>query len=289
MNGILLIDKPADWTSMDLCAKLRGALREKKVGHAGTLDPMATGLLTVFLGRATRAVEFAEADEKTYAAALRLGLVTDTQDMTGTVLERHEVDITNEQLDAVLEQFRGPILQIPPMYSALKVQGKKLYELARKGREVPRDPRPVTIFDLERTGRLGDEVFLRVRCSKGTYIRALCHDIGMTLGCGGAMSALRRTAAGRFSLDQANSLDAVLSAAAAGEAEGLLLPVDALFSSLPALTLTPGQTKAIRSGGWFSTSAAAGDWRLYDQAGEFLALGRSAEGSLRAVKSFYEV
>ena len=289
MNGILLIDKPADWTSMDVCAKLRGALREKKVGHAGTLDPMATGLLTVFLGRATRAVEFAEADEKTYAAALRLGLVTDTQDMTGTVLERHEVDITNEQLDAVLEQFRGPILQIPPMYSALKVQGKKLYELARKGREVPRDPRPVTIFDLERTGRLGDEVFLRVRCSKGTYIRALCHDIGMTLGCGGAMSALRRTAAGRFSLDQANSLDAVLSAAAAGEAEGLLLPVDALFSSLPALTLTPGQTKAIRSGGWFSTSAAAGDWRLYDQAGEFLALGRSAEGSLRAVKSFYEV
>lgn len=289
MNGILLIDKPADWTSMDVCAKLRGALREKKVGHAGTLDPMATGLLTVFLGRATRAVEFAEADEKAYAAALRLGLVTDTQDVTGTVLERHEVDITDEQLDAVLEQFRGPILQIPPMYSALKVQGKKLYELARKGREVPRDPRPVTIFELERTGRLGDEVFLRVRCSKGTYIRALCHDIGMTLGCGGAMSALRRTAAGRFSLDQANSLDAVLSAAAAGEAEGLLLPVDALFSSLPALTLTPGQTKAIRSGGWFSTSAAAGDWRLYDQAGEFLALGRSAEGSLRAVKSFYEV
>ena len=163
MYGILLMDKPSGWTSMDVCAKLRGALREKRVGHSGTLDPMATGLLVVFLGRATRAVEFAEADEKSYEAVLRLGIVTDTQDTTGTVLETHSAaEVTQEALDAVLARFTGEQTQVPPMYSALKVDGKPLYKLARKGGTVERKPRRITVFSMERTGPLAEETPLRI-------------------------------------------------------------------------------------------------------------------------------
>ena len=287
MNGILLIDKPQGWTSMDVCARLRGALHEKRVGHAGTLDPLATGLLCVFLGRATRAVEFAEGDEKTYEATLQLGLSTDTQDLTGTVLARHPVSVSDAALEAALDRFRGEILQTPPMYSALKVDGQTLYRLARKGKEVERQPRPVTVFALDCLGREGDRVFLHVRCSKGTYVRTLCHDIGQLLGCGGAMAALRRTAAGRFTLDQAQALPAVLEAAEAGAAEALLLPVETLFDALPVLRLSSGQERVIRNGGWFSSRAAAGDWRLRGVDGSFLALGRCAGGQVRAVKSFF--
>ncbi len=185
MNGILLIDKPRDWTSSDVVAKLRGVLHEKRIGHSGTLDPMATGLLVVFVGRATRAVEYAESDAKRYTARLRLGLVTDTQDTTGTALGGDLREVPREELEAVLARFRGEIEQIPPMYSAVKKDGKKLYELARKGVEVERKPRRVTISGLEILSGGGDEYTLRVRCSKGTYIRTLCHDIGQTLGCGG--------------------------------------------------------------------------------------------------------
>lgn len=287
MNGILLIDKPQGWTSMDVCARLRGALHEKRVGHAGTLDPLATGLLTVFLGRATRAVEFAEGGEKTYEAALQLGLTTDTQDVTGTVLSRAPVSVTDGELEAALERFRGDILQVPPMYSALKVDGQTLYRLARKGKEVERQPRPVTVYALDCLGREGDTVFLRVRCSKGTYVRTLCHDVGEVLGCGGVLSALRRTAAGRFTVAEARSLPDVLAAAEAGEAKGLLLPVETLFDALPVLRLSSGQEKVIRNGGWFSSRSAAGDWRLRGVDGTFLALGRSAGGQVRAVKSFF--
>ena len=154
-NGILIIDKPQDWTSMDVCAKLRGIFHERRIGHAGTLDPMATGVLPVFVGRATRAVEFASEGEKEYLAGLRLGQVTDTQDTTGTVLEVHPVDVTLESLEAALEPFRGDIQQIPPMYSAIKIQGKKLYELARKGQEVARKPRNITIWELELLDQTG--------------------------------------------------------------------------------------------------------------------------------------
>lgn len=289
MNGILLIDKPADWTSMDVCAKLRGAFHEKRVGHSGTLDPMATGLLVVFLGRATRAVEFAEADEKTYEAGLRLGVVTDTQDTTGTVLEEHKVNITLEQLDAALERFRGEIEQIPPMYSAIKVNGQPLYKAARKGKEIVREPRRVSISELERTG--GDEVHitLRVRCSKGTYIRTLCHDIGAALGCGGAMSALRRVQSGAFDLADAHTLGEVLAAAERGGAEEFLLPVDTLFASAKKLTLTPGQEKAVRNGMSYTCRLPEGQYRLYAQSGEFLALAALDRGTMRTVKSFFEV
>ena len=195
-NGIIIIDKPAGWTSMDVCAKLRGIFHEKRVGHAGTLDPMATGVLPVFLGRATRAVEFAEQTGKEYLAGLRLGLVTDTQDVTGRVLEERPVTCAPAEVEAALAAFRGEITQIPPMYSALKRDGKKLYELARAGKEVERAPRPVTIHALEVVEQTGPNCYtLRVRCSKGTYVRTLCHDIGAALGCGGCMSALRRTEA----------------------------------------------------------------------------------------------
>ena len=291
MNGILLIDKPAGWTSMDVCAKLRGALREKRIGHSGTLDPMATGLLVVFLGRATRAVEFAEADSKTYEAALRLGITTDTQDVTGTVLSECSVSVTETELEDILSRFCGEIDQIPPMYSAIKVNGQKLYDLARKGREVERAARRITIYDLMRTGTAENGDFLlTVRCSKGTYIRTLCHDIGAALGCGGAMSALRRTHAGAFDLSEAHTLDEVLNAATEGRAEELLLPVDTLFSAYAARTLTAAQEKAIRNGAAFTcTEPDAEALRLYGRSGEFLALGRIQDGMLRPIKSFFEV
>lgn len=290
MNGILLVDKPEGWTSMDVCAKLRGALHEKKIGHSGTLDPMATGLLVVFLGRAARAVEFAEADSKTYVASLRLGISTDTQDITGTALTQCAAEVDDAALDAVLEQFRGEIAQIPPMYSAIKVNGKRLYEIARKGREVERAPRPVTIHSLERRGRdaSGDTV-LAVTCSKGTYIRTLCHDIGAALGCGGCMSALRRTRAGAFSIAQAQTLEGVLAAAEKGEADRLLLPVDTLFADDAALTLTPAQEKALRNGVRYTCPLPERRYRLYGADGAFLALGTVTDGKMRSLKNFFEV
>ena len=195
-NGIIIIDKPAGWTSMDICAKLRGILHEKRVGHAGTLDPMATGVLPVFVGQATKAVSFAEGGQKVYEAVLQLGLVTDTQDTTGETLEERAVTVTADDVAAALPRFLGEIEQIPPMYSAIKVNGQKLYDLARQGREVARKPRMITIFDLALTQNLGNGQYaLRVVCSKGTYIRTLCHDLGQALGCGGCMaSCARRTA-----------------------------------------------------------------------------------------------
>ena len=223
-DGIIIIDKPQDWTSMDVCARLRRCLGERRIGHAGTLDPMATGVLPVFVGRATRAVEFASEGQKEYLAGLRLGLVTDTQDTSGAVLEERPAAVTPGELEAVLPRFRGPIQQVPPMYSAIKIQGKKLYELARKGREVERPPRPITIHSLTVEDVLGPDRFLiRVRCSKGTYVRTLCHDIGQALGCGGTMFSLRRTMAAGFSLEQALPLERVLSHS---EPHSLLLPVD---------------------------------------------------------------
>ena len=290
MNGILLIDKPAGWTSMDVCAKLRGALRVRRVGHSGTLDPMATGLLVVFLGRATRAVQFAENHRKTYEALLRPGIVTDTQDTSGTVLRSAPAHVTDAALQAVLPRFRGTIPQLPPMYSALKRDGQKLCDLARKGREVERQPRPVTIYALEQTGRMENgDIALHVECSKGTYIRTLCHDIGAALGCGAAMSALRRTRCGDYDVADAHTLGEVLDAAAAGTAEELLLPVETVFSGLPDAALTAAQEKAVRNGRAFTCRLPEGQYRLFGENGAFLALGEVRGGSMRGVKSFFEV
>ncbi|HIT01578.1 MAG TPA: tRNA pseudouridine(55) synthase TruB [Candidatus Enterenecus merdae] len=284
-SGIVIVDKPAGWTSMDVCAKLRGLFQERRVGHAGTLDPMATGVLPVFVGRATRAVEFAAGGDKEYVAGLRLGMVTDTQDVTGTVLDTRPAQVSPQELEGVLARFRGEIQQIPPMYSAVKLGGQKLYELARKGRQVERPPRAVTIHALEVLGRDGEDYLLRVRCSKGTYVRTLCHDIGAELGCGGCMSSLRRTMAAGYTLDDAVELDQLL---ALPDPAGRLLPVDSCFAHLPALTLTPAQARRVRNGGTFSF-AQEGVWRVYDPAGAFLAVCRGAQGRLMTIKSFFEV
>ncbi len=293
-NGIIIIDKPAGWTSMDVCAKLRGMFHEKRVGHAGTLDPMATGVLPVFIGRATRAVQYAAESDKEYIAGLKLGVVTNTQDTTGEILEERPVDVTRDQLLAVLEAFHGWIRQVPPMYSAIKVNGKKLYELARKGREVEREPRTIHINALgilSETPPEGADYLLRVVCSKGTYVRTLCHDIGQALGCGGCMASLRRTRAAGFTLEDSVTLEAVQQAVDRGEGEGLLLPVDSYFAGLPVLVLkNAGAEKKIRNGAALAIrDMPDGEYRVYGMDKTFLALGRVAGGTLTTVKSFFEV
>lgn len=291
MNGILLIDKSAGWTSSDVVVKLKGVLHQRRIGHAGTLDPMATGLLTVFVGRATRAVEFAEAHDKRYTAHLRLGTVTDTQDITGTVLAQNEANVTADELRAVLARFLGEQEQTPPMYSAIKVNGKKLYEIARAGGTAERKPRRIRIDALSLIGEDAGDWVLDVRCSKGTYIRALCDDIGAALGCGGCMSALRRTTAGEFTVDAAHTLDEVIAAANAGNAEKLLIPVDTLFAAHPAWRADAAAERRIRCGNEVKAAGLAdGEYRVYsDETGEFLMLGRVQNGIMKTVKSFFEV
>lgn len=284
-SGIIVIDKPSGWTSMDVCARLRGILKEKRVGHGGTLDPMATGVLPVFVGNATKAVEFAENGEKEYVAGLRLGVATNTQDITGEVLEARAVQASREDLEAVLPRFTGAIEQVPPMFSAIKRNGKKLYELARAGKEVHRDPRPVSIHALEVLEQAApDRFLLRVRCSKGTYVRTLCHDIGQALGCGGCMDELRRTMAAGFTLEDAVTLEQVQE-----QGEALLMPVDCFFAGCPVFLLTsPRMERMVRSGSPVAAPGLRpGQYRVYGREKEFLCLSRWEDGQLRAVKNFF--
>ena len=286
MNGIVIIDKPAGWTSQDVTARLRRVFGTRRIGHGGTLDPMATGVLPVFVGRATRGVEFFEHAEKTYETELLLGVATDTEDTTGTVLFRREVSVTQEQLDGTLERFRGEIMQIPPMYSALKVNGQKLCDLARKGRQVERQPPPVTVHELTLLSREGETLHLRVRCSKGTYIRTLCADIGEALGCGGCMQALRRTQAGEYTIAEAVPLQQLLEAA---EPETYLRDVDTMFRGYPGVKLTVNQEKRCRNGNAFSVSLPGGTYRAYSQSGEFLMLAKVKDGVMSTIKSFFDI
>ncbi|MBE7002716.1 MAG: tRNA pseudouridine(55) synthase TruB [Ruminococcaceae bacterium] len=283
-DGLLVIDKPAGWTSMDVCAKLRGIYHEKRVGHAGTLDPLATGVLPVFVGQATKAVPFAENSWKEYRAALRLGVVTDTQDTSGTVLSEAPAAASEEALRALLPEFTGELEQVPPMYSAVKVQGKKLYELARRGVEVERAPRRITIETLELLGRAENgDWLLRVVCSKGTYIRTLCHDIGAALGCGGAMSALTRTAAAGFTLDEAVTLEQVQQ-----RPEALLRPLDGLFRAYPAFCIPDAETeRRCRCGNPLRANVENGTYRVYAPDGTFLALSQADNGVLTSIRNFF--
>ena len=288
MNGILLVDKPAGWTSHDVVAKLRGILRERRIGHSGTLDPMATGLLVVFVGKATKAVEFAEADRKRYIAGLRLGLVTDTQDTTGAALAEREASVSGGQLEEALASFRGEISQVPPMYSAVKVGGERLYKIARRGGEVERKARAVTIYKLECLGRdAGGDVLLDVECSKGTYVRTLCSDIGEKLGCGACMSSLRRVAAGAFSVDEAHTIEQIAGLAESGDAAGALLPVEAMFAQRDEFVLDARRERDCRCGRPFDADIPDGEYRVKSPAGEFLMLARAEGGHVSSIKNFF--
>jgi len=286
MNGIVIVDKPQGWTSQDVTARLRRVFSTRRIGHGGTLDPMATGVLPVFVGRATRGVEFFEHAEKTYETVLRLGLTTDTEDITGEKLEERAVSFTSERLEEVLEAFRGDILQVPPMYSALKVNGQKLYDLARKGKTVERQPRPITIHELTLLEVGENTLRLRVRCSKGTYIRTLCKDIGEALGCGGCMAELRRVSAGEYGIAEAVPLQELLDTE---EPEKYLRTVDTMFRGFDAVTLTENQEKRCRNGNAFSLKLPEGTYRAYSRTGEFLMLAKVEDGVMSTVKSFFEV
>ena len=291
-NGILPVDKPAGWTSFDVLAKLRGALGTRKLGHAGTLDPMATGVLAVFIGRATAAADRQPDHDKTYEATLRLGLRTDTGDVTGTVLESAPVTAGEAELRAVLPRFTGPQMQLPPMYSAVKVNGQPLYKAARKGQTVERTPRPITVYSIEYLGSPapGDHT-LRVACSKGTYIRVLAEDIGRALGVPATLAALRRTRAGVSDLSQCHTLRNILEAAARGalETNGWVLPVEHVFAPLPALQVNDGVRAHLFNGCPTSRFAAAeGRYRVYDAQNTFLGLAVVEGGVLRVEKLFCE-
>lgn len=285
-NGIIIIDKPAGWTSMDVCAKLRGILKTKKIGHAGTLDPMATGVLPVFVGQATRAVSFAEGGEKEYVAGLRLGLATNTQDTEGQTLTQSPVAVGREELEAVLPRFTGEISQIPPMFSAIKINGQKLYDLARQGKEVERKARAVTIFALEVVEQVSEtDYILRIRCSKGTYVRTLCHDIGQALGCGGCMFSLRRTMAAGFTLDESVTLEQMQEGG-----EALLRPADSLFRDRPDYRLkTEKQEERCRNGNPFfiQENLPEGEYRIYGREGAFLCLSRLQGDTMTSLKNFF--
>ncbi|MDO5695339.1 MAG: tRNA pseudouridine(55) synthase TruB [Eubacteriales bacterium] len=243
-SGILVIDKATDWTSHDVVNKLRGIFGQKKIGHTGTLDPMATGVLPVCLGRATKLADYVAAGDKTYEAEMTLGLETDTEDSTGTVTRRATVNVSDTALQSVMTSFRGPQLQVPPMYSAIRIGGKRLYEIARTGRTVERPARPITIHALDLQERSAEKIRFTVTCSKGTYVRSLCRDMGRALGCLAVMSALRRTRVGQFTL-----ADAVTMETARERGPGQpLLAMDAALSAMPILTARDETTKRVNNG-----------------------------------------
>lgn len=248
MDGIIVIRKEKGYTSHDVVARLRGILHMKKIGHTGTLDPEAEGVLPVALGKATRLVDMITEKEKTYEAVMRLGVVTDTQDMTGTVLRQEEVTVTPEETEEALVSFVGDQMQIPPMYSALKVNGKKLYELAREGKTVERKARPVHFFEIRLLEMELPLVRFRVTCSKGTYIRTLCHDIGEKLGCGAAMESLLRTQVGRFELKDSLTLSQVEEAVADGTVEEKILGIEEALKEYPGVFCTKTGDRLLANG-----------------------------------------
>ncbi len=284
-SGIVIVDKPMDWTSQDVAARLRRVFDERRIGHGGTLDPMATGVLPIFIGRATRAVPYFEGADKCYTAGIHLGTVTDTQDTTGKVLSQ-STPCDLEALAEVLSQLTGEIDQVPPMYSAVKIGGKKMYELARKGVEIERKSRKITIFSMDLEQSEPDPL-LHIHCSKGTYVRTICHDLGQLVGCGATMSSLRRTKAGQYDLAQSVPLETLLSCE---NPLAYLLPTDSLFAHLPAVTLTAKQEAKCRNGNPIpGLSLAHGRYRVYNEGGEFLMVAGFANGLLTTEKSFYEV
>ena len=292
MQGILIVDKPTDWTSFDVIAKLRGILGTRKLGHSGTLDPMATGVLPVFCGGASKAVDLQLDHTKAYRATLRLGVRTDTGDVTGTVLETAPVTAGETELQAVLPRFLGPQMQVPPMYSAVKINGQPLYKMARQGVEVERKARPIEIFSIQYEGSPAEhEYTLTVKCSKGTYIRVLLEDIAAAMGQKGTMSGLRRIAAGVYTEADAHTLEEIQAAKAAGpEAlQALMLPVESVFEPLPLLVVDAQVEQHLYNGCPTSRYPAAdGRYRVRSADGRFLGLAQITQGVLRVEKLFVE-
>lgn len=292
MQGILIVDKPTDWTSFDVIAKLRGILGTRKLGHSGTLDPMATGVLPVFCGGASKAVDLQLDHTKAYRAVLKLGARTDTGDVTGTVLETAPVTAGEKELLEVLPQFVGSQMQTPPMYSAVKINGQPLYKMARQGIEVERKARPIEIFSLEYGGSPAENEYeLTVRCSKGTYIRVLLEEIAAAMGQKGTMSALRRVAAGVYTEADAHTLEEIQAAKNEGPAalEALMLPVESVFGSLPLLTVASKVEQHLYNGCPTSRYPAAdGRYRVRNEAGQFLGLANIVGGVLKVEKLFVE-
>lgn len=299
LDGIIILDKPEDYTSFDMVAKMRKLLGTRKVGHAGTLDPMATGVLPIFVGRATKCCDILPDQNKRYTATFQLGYTTDTLDATGRVLTRTEVTATKEDVQKALEQFRGEIMQLPPMYSAIQINGKRLYDLARQGIEIERERRPVTITSLELidSDEQNNTYVIDVACSKGTYIRTLCADIGEALGCGATMTALRRTRAAGFSLEDSITLEQAEQLSAQGTLAQRLLPIETVFASLPALKLEGKQQTMYQNGvkldlarldGMQTMKDYTGDLRVIGEDGIFLGVSYPDwdEGLLRMRKLF---
>ncbi|MDR2502689.1 MAG: tRNA pseudouridine(55) synthase TruB [Oscillospiraceae bacterium] len=288
MTGIINVNKPSGWTSQDIVSKLRGILREKRIGHGGTLDPMAVGVLPVFVGRATGAVQFFEGADKEYTAGIRFGITTDTQDTTGKIISELPVNFTLAQLEAALHSFTGELLQIPPMYSAVKVNGVPLYKIARRGGETPRQPRTVAVYSAKITGGGAAEYTVHFHVSKGTYIRTLCHDLGRSLGCGACMSGLVRTRAGMFTLEASHTLPEIEAAKQSGDFDELLLPADVLWRDLPRFTASAGQERALKLGQAFRVDMPDGKLLVYGESGEFLSLSRTIGGACTLIRGFFE-
>ncbi len=286
IDGIINVHKEAGYTSHDVVAKLRGILRQKKIGHTGTLDPQATGVLPVCLGKGTRLCDMLTDKEKTYEAEMLLGVETDTQDTTGTVLSQKEVLCTPKQVEDVIESFLGAQMQIPPMYSALKVNGRKLYELAREGIEVERKPRPVHFYEIRILSIKLPRVKMRVICSKGTYIRTLCHDIGRKLGCGAAMEGLVRTRVGRFTLAESYTLDEIQEYVHTGRMSEIVCTVEDMFAEYPSFRCSQRCDKLLQNGNPLDVKSVTGKpidgWlRAYDSQGTFIGIYARKEGSSR--------
>ncbi len=308
-HGIMNVYKEAGFTSHDVVAKLRGICKQKKIGHTGTLDPDAVGVLPVCLGSGTKLCDMLTGETKEYIARFRLGVTTDTQDISGKVLEEKKVCVCEEQVKEMLSRFVGELQQVPPMYSALKVGGKKLYELAREGKEVERKARLITIYELELLKAEHPEYEIRVTCSKGTYIRTLCHDVGQALSCGAVMTSLVRSRVGEFRLKDAKTLAELQALADQGRLQETVIPVEEMFRALPAIQVTGDAQKALLNGNLLKRSEVLmkeeagnnekipkafpmdqGEYRVYSSTGRFCAIYRY-EGCRRLftpVKMFLE-
>lgn len=287
MNGIVIIDKPHGCTSHDMVNLMRRLTGIKKVGHTGTLDPMATGVLPVCVGSATKVADMLTLSDKCYMAEFVLGMITDTQDADGKVLTECAVDCEEQDIRDAVNSFVGEIEQIPPMYSAIKQDGKKLYELARKGIEVERKSRKITIHSIDILKIDGERVTIKVYCSKGTYIRTLCEDIGIKLHVGAYMNTLRRVRTGPFTIEESHTVDELYGLKEEGRLEEIFIPVDRMFEEYPAVSLNYKQVRSITNGIAMTYNGSDGLYRVYDEIGKFLCIGRIRDGKLKSEKAFW--